>query len=202
MQKYQVFIKQHQLSLVEKAEKYEQFETTMFITSPQAEEFKIMVEGMFTITDPLKLQFVVANPSESWQEFKASFLLIQAAGGRVVNTKGEMLWIKRLGKWDLPKGKIEKGETVELAAVREVEEECGISHLQIKATLPSTYHMYKLEGQTILKETFWFEMETSDQADLIPQEEEAIEAAVWVDQNDLSEKLANTYPSISSLFST
>lgn len=202
MQKYQVFIKQHQLSFVEKPEKFEQFETTMFITNPEAEDYKIMVEGMFKMSHPLKMQFVVANPSESWQDFKRCFKLIQAAGGRVMNTKGEMLWIKRLGVWDLPKGKIEKGEKTELAAVREVEEECGISQLQIKKVLPNTYHMYKLEDQTILKETIWFEMQTTDHSELTPQVEEAIEAAVWVDQKDLKEKLANTYPSISSLFST
>jgi len=161
-----------------------------------------MVKGLLELPQKLNLQFVVADPTKSWKVFKQHFSLIQAAGGRVTNSKGQMLWIKRLGVWDLPKGKIEQGETVELAAVREVEEECGIGKLKITAPLSTTYHMYKLKEEIILKETFWFEMETADDAGLIPQEEEDIEAAVWVEPNDLANKLSDTYPSISSLFNS
>src|SRR5690554_4847252 len=77
-----------------------------------------------------------------WQKFKKEFKHIEAAGGVVFNNSGKLLWIYRLDKWDLPKGKIESGESIEQAAVREVEEECGISNLEIIKQIPTTYHMY------------------------------------------------------------
>ena len=90
-----------------------------------------------------------------------------------------ILWIQRNGKWDLPKGKIETGEEIAAAAIREVEEECGISAPQIKRRLPNTYHTYRLKGQAILKRTYWFEMYYQGNESLIPQEEEDITTAKW-----------------------
>lgn len=131
-----------------------------------------------------------------WKKFKTGYKLIEAAGGVVKNEKHEMLFILRLGKWDLPKGKIEKGEEIKEAAIREVEEECGIGELTIVSELSPTYHTYSLKGQPILKRTHWFLMQTSDDGELIPQFEEDIEKAVWVNENDLTEQMTNTYNSI------
>ena len=90
-----------------------------------------------------------------------------------------MLFIFRNGVWDLPKGKVDKHETTHEAAIREVEEECGISHLQMVKKLPSTYHIYqspykKTMGKWILKETYWYEMKYVGHDEGIPQEEENI----------------------------
>lgn len=138
----------------------------------------------------------LGNEKELWERFISGYKLLEAAGGVVRNTESEILFIWRLGKWDLPKGKIEKGESKKEAATREVEEECGISDLQIIRELTPTYHTYELKGKKILKRTYWFEMLTESKETLTPQIEEHIEKVVWVSPDDISEQLANTYNSI------
>lgn len=116
------------------------------------------------------------------------------------NDKGEVLFIKRLGKWDLPKGHLEKGETSEEGAIREVEEECGISGLKIVSKLPTTYHIFRRKGKLILKETIWFQMSTDFNGELIPQTEEDITEARFLNAKMTSEALQNTYKNIELLF--
>ncbi|MBK7870250.1 MAG: NUDIX hydrolase [Saprospiraceae bacterium] len=113
-------------------------------------------------------------------DFTSQYKIIEAAGGVVVNSNGEALLIFRRDFWDLPKGKIDPGETVEAAAVREVQEETGLQQLILKNKLTETYHTYKEQKKRILKRTYWFEMETTEM-DLTPQTEEDIEIAVWQD---------------------
>lgn len=146
--------------------------------------------------------FLLGNVEELWQELNNRYTLIEAAGGVVKNEEGQILFIYRLDKWDLPKGKIDEGETKEVAAVREVEEECGISGLGIVRELEPTYHTYEMKGRKILKRTYWFEMKTSDNSPLVAQAEENIETAVWVDDSDISTQLANTYNSIRQVLSS
>ena len=115
----------------------------------------------------------------AWEHFKSQFVEIPAAGGLVRNSEGAFLFIKRLGVWDLPKGKIEKKETPELAAVREVEEECGLSGLQVINQLDSTFHIYRSPylphpNNLVLKETKWFLMNYSGNEIPVPQVEEDI----------------------------
>ena len=143
-------------------------------------------------------QLIVVTPDvdKVWEEFGSLFYPINAAGGRVHNSKGEVLFIYRSGKWDLPKGKIEPNEEVRDAAVREVEEECGISGLTIKHELPSTFHIYTQEGKEILKRTYWFEMFSDDQRPLVPQQEEGITEVKWLSPEGVKTALLNTYESI------
>ena len=101
---------------------------------------------------------------ENWKDFCSKFIMIEAAGGLVFNKDGHILMIFRNGKWDLPKGKLEIGESVEECAKREVEEECGIYGLDIIEKLLDTYHTYKLKGNKILKKTYWYKMNTVPQA--------------------------------------
>jgi 8-oxo-dGTP pyrophosphatase MutT (NUDIX family) len=133
------------------------------------------------------------------QDFFHLFKRIDAAGGLVKNEKGEMLLIFRLGKWDLPKGKLAKNETPEAAAIREVREETGLLELKITGSLPSTFHIYTRNGKQILKQTYWFEMEAKSAQSLIPQTEEEISEVRWVGQEDLERILSNTYGSIREL---
>ena len=107
--------------------------------------------------------------------------------------------IFRNGKWDLPKGKLEVGENIQECAIREVEEECGISGLTINKPLQDTYHTYKLKEQKILKRAYWFEMKTNFKGGLLPQTEEGITMVVWVDKQDIAEKLENSYGNIIEL---
>jgi 8-oxo-dGTP pyrophosphatase MutT (NUDIX family) len=115
-----------------------------------------------------------------WSDFRGHYQLIRAAGGLVHNERGEILFIYRLDNWDLPKGKMEDGETKEAAALREVAEETGVRDLELKKRLKITYHTYRSKkGNRILKQTFWYAMQAPAQA-LVPQTEESIEQAVWM----------------------
>lgn len=113
-----------------------------------------------------------------FSDFASHYNIIEAAGGLVFNANQEMLLIFRRGTWDLPKGKIDKGETKEAAAVREVQEETGLQNLTLGDLRHTMYHTYREGRQRILKRTYWFEMHTTD-ADLTPQAEEQIEKAEW-----------------------
>ena len=136
---------------------------------------------------------------ENWQDFCSKYIMIEAAGGLVFNKDGDILMIFRNGKWDLPKGKLEIGESVEECAIREVEEECGISDLIIENKIKDTYHTYVLEGENILKKTYWYKMKTDYSAKLVPQIEEGITKASWVDKDQISKKLKNSYGNISDV---
>lgn len=128
--------------------------------------------------------------------FWKHFTVIQAAGGMITNEKGEILMIFRRGKWDLPKGKLDKGETLEACAVREVQEETGLTSVQLKNFLLTTYHTYNEFGRHILKESYWYRMEAVSSQVLKPQTEEDIHQIGWVNVSGVTEKLSNTFPSI------
>jgi len=125
--------------------------------------------------------------------------IIKAAGGIVKNGDGEYLFIHRLGKWDLPKGKVEDNEKMRDAAVREVEEECGIKINYLGAKLHTTYHTYIMRGKFVLKQTNWYDMGVNKSPKLIPQLEEDITEARWISSEDLDTVKENTYPLIAQL---
>lgn len=145
-----------------------------------------------------KKSFVLAgeNPKMIFKAIKKKCVLIKAAGGLVSNGKGEYLFIFRNKKWDLPKGKVEKEEKIKVAAVREVEEECGVKIEKRGKRLCKTYHIYELNGKVVLKTTSWYKMEVKGKPKLIPQKEEGITSASWVNGSGIKNKLKNTYPLI------
>ena len=122
--------------------------------------------------------------------------LIKAAGGLVKSEQGAYLFIYRNDKWDIPKGKIEKGEKVKEAAVREVEEECGIKVSSLEDKICKTYHSYIYKGEVVLKKTHWFKMRSKGQEKLKPQKEEGITDARWFKKGDIAPIVKNTFPSI------
>ncbi len=131
-----------------------------------------------------------------WTSFKKLFKTIRASGGLVTNEENKVLMIYRRGSWDLPKGKIDKGEGKKKAALREVEEETAAKSLVINNKLVNTYHIYKdQKGQRILKKTFWYKMTAPNQI-LFPQEEEDIEKALWMDFDKFSIESEPIYPNI------
>lgn len=136
------------------------------------------------------------NVKEVFDYFFKSYKKIDAAGGIVFNSKKEFLVISRLGKWDLPKGKVEKDEKIEEAAVREVEEECGITNVNRLNEVCKTYHTYQLNGASILKRTIWYHMEYKGEEALIPQTEENITEAKWLPWADRETIFDNTYGNI------
>jgi 8-oxo-dGTP pyrophosphatase MutT (NUDIX family) len=121
------------------------------------------------------------------------FHRISAAGGLVLNDKEQLLFIFRRGKWDLPKGKLEPGEALEICAERETKEETGLTELTLQKFIITTYHTYAEKKQLILKDTHWFLFSTPGIPQLTPQTEEDITKAVWVDQTSLEAYTSNTY---------
>ena len=131
-----------------------------------------------------------------FKTFLQCFNIIEAAGGLVLNERGEILLIKRRGKWDLPKGKAEPGESPEQTALREVEEECGLRGLILERPLMSTYHIYQLNKDLMLKKTDWFEMKYKGESKPVPLTKEDISEASWIKRVRLKEVYDNTYTSI------
>ncbi len=142
------------------------------------------------------------DPGRSFRQFATFFHFVGAAGGLVSDPTNYWLFIFRKGRWDLPKGFTEAGESPERAAIREVEEECGINNLRIIAQLPDTYHVY-LDGESdwALKKTSWFFMKTGKCCQAEPQTSEGITKALWKHPDDLAEILGNTYGNIRELLS-
>ena len=131
---------------------------------------------------------------------KKKLPVVQAAGGLVYNHKKEILFIYRNSKWDLPKGGVENDETIEEAAVREVEEETGVQHLKVRDFIAKTYHVFKRNGEFKLKITHWYEMYTDYDEDLTPQAEEGIKKAKWKNFEKSQKALRDSYENIKLLF--
>ena len=139
------------------------------------------------------------NIQKLLDDFISLFWYLEASGGIVRNTSGERLFIYRFGRWDLPKGKIEKNETPSAAAIREVSEETGITGHHLVAELPSTFHIYEHKGKKVLKRTYWNAMAYAGSAIPVPQLEEGITRAEWFEKSKLSTILSSTYASLHDL---
>jgi ADP-ribose pyrophosphatase YjhB (NUDIX family) len=138
--------------------------------------------------------------TEACQAFNSFFTRIEAAGGIVRNQKQEYLFINRLGVWDLPKGKLHKKEAISDGALREVEEETGLTNLTLTKQITSTFHIYTdRKGREILKETYWFEMMCEGPQNPVPQLEEDITEVKWFSEATLDIPIKNTYASLRNL---
>ena len=138
-----------------------------------------------------------------WYYFLNMFKLIEAAGGLVRNLKtNHFLFIFRNKKWDLPKGRINKNEEVQKAAIREVEEETGVENLSITKPLNTTYHIFKRNRKYRLKKTFWYLMETDYNGELTPEIKEGIEKAIWIDKKLIVSLKSQMYQNINLIIST
>jgi len=192
---YKVFMNDKPIIITDSCEKLNNCEVHNFheinFRELQNKINSIDVNGVYLISKNIKAD---------WEKFKSNFKVIEAAGGLVKNRKDETLFIYRLGKWDLPKGHIEKNETKQVAAVREVEEECGFSGLIIRKELNSTYHVFKFKERFYLKVTYWFLMNTDYEGELTPQIEEDISEVIFKNNSDTKEALKNTYENIKLLF--
>jgi 8-oxo-dGTP pyrophosphatase MutT (NUDIX family) len=150
-------------------------------------------------TNTTELIFETENIENGLEKFRKLFKYIYAAGG-LIEKENKYLFIFRLKHWDLPKGKLDAGEGPEEAAIRECEEECGITKLTITKTLEPTYHVYEHKGGYALKKTFWYAMTTEHDGILVPQLEEHIEQVEWFSKAQIQDLvLANSYPAILSV---
>ncbi|HLT53674.1 MAG TPA: NUDIX domain-containing protein [Flavobacteriaceae bacterium] len=150
-------------------------------------------------TDLESVRLIHKNEDKLLKKFLKLLPNVIAGGGKVINNKGEILFIYRNDKWDLPKGKAERRESIDKTALREVEEETGVKHLEITKPLEVTYHIFKRNGRHKIKITYWFEMKTSYEGTLEPQEDEGITRVEWLDEVAANKALENSYANIKLL---
>ena len=199
---YKVFINDKIICFTNNVENCGQFSNGLVLNFFSSKITPFIVDLLQVISKTKFVIILIDEYENAFNEFQMYFKIIRAAGGIVSNNKKEKLFIYRLNKWDLPKGKIESGEEIEGAAIREIEEECGVNGLTITKQLEDTFHIYKLQDQFILKQTYWFELISSFKGELIPQLEENITEAKWLsDAQIIDDVLDNTYASIRELIS-
>jgi len=150
-------------------------------------------------TNLKSVRLIHKNEDKLLKKFLKLLPNVVAGGGKVFNSNGEILFIFRNGKWDLPKGKAERHETIDKTSIREVEEETGVNGLEVTQPLEMTYHIFKRNGKHQIKITYWFEMKTSYDGPLIPQEKEGITKVEWLDSKKASLALENSYANIKAL---
>ncbi len=192
---YKVFVNDKPLFLTNEIAKETDFQLFLLETV----DIEQLIIKMFN-NKIKKANLYYPDEKEILKKVKEKIPVCKAAGGLVYNKKGDVLFIYRNGKWDLPKGGKEKGEEIELTAMREVEEETGVSKLKIKEKLQKTYHVFKRNGKYKLKITHWYEMTTTFEGVLIPQANEGIERVAWLNPEQVKEALNNSYENIKLLF--
>ncbi len=191
---YKVFINDSYINFTSEGETSSLLQDEKFRQNPLS-----VVQAIAKNSDVQHLTFADNEVEKAWLFFVQAFKVVEAAGGIVRNEKNETLLIKRLGKWDLPKGKMEKNETKEQSAVREVVEECSIPEPKIINPLPTTYHYYALRDKHILKPTYWYLMQVAGVPKLAPQTEEGITEVIWANEKQVEQAIKNTYASIAWL---
>ena len=193
---YKVFIDHKPIVFINPSEVVNDFE------SVDASEIYSILEGIQPFLESISLdaplQIVCQDCEKDFLRLFESFDFIEAAGGVVRSDKGYLM-IFRNGLWDIPKGKLAKNESVETAAVREVEEECAITAPLIESPLIDTYHTYVYKGKNVLKKTYWFVMSYSGNESLVPQINEGITKVKWVSKAELLDIRGNTYGSINEV---
>ncbi|CAM3938930.1 NUDIX hydrolase [Flavobacterium antarcticum] len=192
---YKVFVNDKPLFLTNEIVKETDFQLFLL----ESADIKQVIVKMFQ-NKIHKAYLYHPDEKEIMKTLKTKIPVQKAGGGLVYNAKNEVLFIFRNGKWDLPKGGTEKGEAIEDTAMREVEEETGVGKLVVTNKLQKTYHIFKRNGRFKLKITHWFEMRTN--FDGIPegQAEEGIEKVAWLNPDEITEALKNSYENIKLLF--
>mgnify|MGYP000868832162 CR=1 FL=1 len=197
---YKVFFNRTEFLIVEKSSLNK--DDCHYLKQEYCNEFPSKKECLLWLNEDKELSYIFETEEveKCWSLFKESFKLILAAGGLVFNNENKLLTIFRNGVWDLPKGKVEKGEQIREAAKREVEEETGcIINSQNEMPTAHVYHVYQLKKKLVLKTTTWYKM-SSNPSKLLPQREEGITEVRWMSQSEIENIFnVNTYPSIKKI---
>ena len=191
---YKVFVNNKPIILSDQQKVVSEYEMCLFEVSRLEE---ILHKLKYTKTKGIILYH--EDLAQMWHDFNAFFTVVYAAGGLVVKDLNTYLLIFRNGYWDLPKGRMEKNENEEETAIREVEEECGVSELNIVKLLSKSYHIFYENRKPKLKITSWFLMQSSYKKLLTPQEEEGISIAKFVSKEKLDDLYPKMYTNIKEL---
>ncbi|MEO8733260.1 MAG: NUDIX domain-containing protein, partial [Flavobacteriales bacterium] len=178
--KYEVHIDGKLFIIGERPDLRAMSEGWLIIRVDHPDEWPALVRRMVVLPEVRGVHAFGDDVEQVWDWFRAGYRFVQAAGGAVTDVNGRLLAIHRLGRWDLPKGKVERGESIEAAAVREVQEECGISRIELTKFLCSSWHTYERKGLQHLKRTDWFLMRADGNEALKPQIEEEIDTVEWI----------------------
>ncbi|MBI1306181.1 MAG: NUDIX domain-containing protein [Bacteroidetes bacterium] len=189
-QNYKIFFRRHVLIFQDESVFHGKADTVISHMN------KTVIKSLFTHLRRLKTpKTILIRQPGAYSEFLTYFKVVKAAGGGVFNSKGKLLLIHRLGNWDLPKGKLEKGESPYNGSMREVEEECNVHKLTILEELSTTYHIY-FQKKWMIKQTYWFAMNSEKFDKAKPQLEEDIDDIKWVNIETLDIENLETYRSI------
>lgn len=192
---YKVFVNKKEIILAVDAPKKSKAKVLPLQSTPLNKIIRIL-----RTTKVESLYLVHHNPKKLVPLFKKKLPVTVAAGGVVQNKEGKLLFIYRKRRWDLPKGKVEKGETLEEGAKREVKEETGVKKIKVGELVGVTYHVFKRSNRYQLKESHWFHMTSKHEGALVPETKEDITKAVWKDKKKTLKALEKTYPNIAHLF--
>ncbi len=195
---YRIFHGKHRIYLSKDEEDITRYKPDFIFKKPKEEQIKEALRVAQKATKPLRI-LLLGNPDKILKRVIQEFKYKLAAGGIVENSEGKILLMKRLGKWDLPKGKLDKGETIEECALREIEEETGAKELSIVSSFAETYHTYYRNEKWIIKHTHWYIVNCKNDKELVPETEEDIEEVIWMDSSGIKVSKLDTYPAIKKL---
>ncbi len=173
----------------------------LLLNAPEPADVPGLIARARKVEGVEQLILTVPDVDTAWEAFAQGYVRVEAAGGAVSDEQGRLLAIHRLGRWDLPKGKVDRGEALPEAAVREVKEECGLREVSIVRPLCETWHTYARGGRDHLKRTTWFLMRTTGAERLVPQHEEGIQQVVWMDAAGVERMRADTYGTVRAVIS-
>ena len=197
MLRYKVYFDNRVITLSPEPDRVQKY--ALFHKYGAREELFAQISEFAVNNEIPSLNIYSTNINNLWKVFSSWFTVIEAAGGLVEHPSGKYLFIMRYGRWDLPKGHIEEGETPEQCALREVTEECNIHGHIIRGTLPPSYHTYLFDGRPYMKKTWWFRMSYSGEMVTEPQAEEGITHAEWLAPLEIARIKNNTFQSLLDL---
>jgi 8-oxo-dGTP pyrophosphatase MutT (NUDIX family) len=197
MVRYKVYFDNRVITVSPEPDRLQKY--ALFHKYNDMEELYSQISRFAVNNDAKSLNIYSPDIDNLWNCFLGWFTVAEAAGGLVKHSSGKYLFIQRYGRWDLPKGHIEPGESPEACALREVNEECNISGHNIIKPQPTSYHTYLFENKPYLKKTYWFSMAYNGEMICDPQAEEGITAAQWLLPGEIAHIKANTWQSLIDL---
>lgn len=194
---YKVFIDNKPIIFAEKQKKYSEY-TDVVVVRLEDPRRMDLVKCRIELPNDILLLVIVRDPETAIRSVFEEYDFVEAAGG-IVKRKNKYLFIERYSLWDIPKGKMEKGEEPEETAIREIEEECGIVGPVIRKPIGITFHTYEFKGTPTLKKNWWYALDYDGPKDVVPQTGESITQAVWLSRKEWKMVRENTYASIAEV---